>query len=251
MDGKHPNDEALLALLDGEVPAAARGDLDAHLAACPECSGRLDELRFMARRVTGALESIDVGSPWTDVPPELAAAARGRPTPITSARSSRRRVGRRSVAAAASLVFVLAAGAYAVPGSPIRDLVTRSALAVSSWFGSDTDPDDGPSAVSVEPVDGAVSIRVNGATSRLRITVRRGSTRAATVSALDSGRFQVESGIIEVTAEAGRLEIELPEGILATVEVDGVVVATQTGRLLARAPAADESPATILVETAG
>jgi hypothetical protein len=251
MGGMHPNDEALLALLDGEVPAAARGDLDTHLAACPECSRRLDELRFMARRVTGALESIDIGSPWADVPAELVAAARGRPTPIASAPSSRLRVGRRSVATAAGLVFVLAAGAYAVPGSPIRDLVTRSATAVSSWFGSDTVLDDGPSAVSVEPVDGVVSIRVKDATSRLQITVRRGSTRVATVSALDSGRFQVESGIIEVTAEAGRIEIELPEGVQATVEVDGVVVATQTGRLLERTPAADESPAAILVETAG
>jgi hypothetical protein len=238
----HVDEGALLALIDGEsVPGEdARG----HVDSCEACAQKLEELRFADRRAKGALESLDSGSPWTEMPEALCVAARTAVTPIDSARRNSLRLGR-SVAAAAGLVLVVAAGAYAIPGSPVRSFVERT------FFGGEQGPaDPGPSQVAVDPVDGAVTVVVTGATSGLRVTIRPVSARRASVSARDA-RFAVEAGEIRVSDATGDLTIELPASATGTVEIDGAPVARSTAGSVTRLPAADDSPAVILVETSG
>ena len=54
------DDGALLALLDGELTTAERRSVEKQVAACPESAARRDELRFLSRRATAALDLLSV-----------------------------------------------------------------------------------------------------------------------------------------------------------------------------------------------
>lgn len=247
----HVEDATLLALLDGESTDREREELLGHLDSCDTCAGRLDELRFADRRVKAALESLDAATPWSEMPEALRAASHRAVTPIHPARPHAVRIARRSVAAAAGLVFLLAAAAYAVPGSPVRDLVSRSASAIGALFGGDAGPaDPGPVRVAVDPLHGSIRVSILDATSDLRITIRTTEERRASVSARGAG-FGVEAGVIQVRDASGDMSIALPTTSEAVVEVNGIVVAHLIGGSLARTDRADASPATIILETGG
>ncbi|MDH3732511.1 MAG: hypothetical protein OEU54_03215 [Gemmatimonadota bacterium] len=248
-DGIHVDDGALLALIDGE--SAPGAEPRTHVDSCDDCARRMEELRFASRRLAGALESVDTPSPLTEMPDELRDAAAAAVTPIHSAWRRRLRGGR-SVAAAAGLILVLAAGAYAVPGSPLRSIVSRSVDALGSLFGGDTvgPIDPGPSAVGVDPVDGAVTVSIEGATDDLRVTIRLVDTSRASVSARGAS-FVGQPGRLRVTDAAGDMTVELPTAAEGTVEVNGAPVARSTGGAITRLPGADLVPAVIVVETAG
>ncbi|MFV1988329.1 MAG: hypothetical protein ACC682_13695 [Gemmatimonadota bacterium] len=245
VDSMHVDEGVLMALIDGE--SVSGDDSRSHIDACDDCTRRLEELRFADRSAKGALEALDTPSPWSEMPDALREAKRGAVTPINTASRAPRRTGR-SVAAAAGLVFVLAGGAYAIPGLPVRSFVDQS---IDALFGGDQGPaDPGPSRVAVEPVDGAIRVVIQGATANLRVTVRSVSAVRASVSARDA-RFGIESGQIRVSDAAGDLTVEIPSTATGTVEVDGVPVVRSVNGVLTRLPAADESPAVIVVETAG
>jgi len=254
LGGTHIEDGALLAFLDGELEATEREAVEAHVSVCSGCTERRDELRFVGKRVSAELETLDEPSPWTELPENLRQASREAVRPISSARSVRAgRVGRRSVATAAGLLLVLAAGAYAIPGSPVRGVVDGAVAAVASLvgLGDETPVDPGPAGVSVKLRDGAVRVVVLGATPELRVTVSATRGEQAVVMARDP-RFRVESGLLEISDPTGELEITLPLGAQsATVEIDGSVVARVEGGQLARTPAADDVPAEIFVRTGG
>lgn len=78
-----PDLESLSAWLDGELPAAEGFALAAHLAACPACAARLDELHALATDLR-ALPQESLGCDLADAvagrlvaPPPRAAAATG------------------------------------------------------------------------------------------------------------------------------------------------------------------------------
>ena len=248
------SDEELLAFLDGELSADERRQMRAHLDASAEDARRLDELRFAGRRITAALESLDVPVPWSEMPERLREAARLAPRPIESARGARRapRFGGRSAVAAAGLILVLAAGAYAVPGSPLRGFLSRSVEAIGALVGSPEGPaDPGPSEVAVDPVDGMVRISIAGPAPDLRVTVAATSGPRANVSAREA-RFHVEAGRIDVTGARGDIRVELPRGAArAVLEVDGVEVARLVDGALELTPDAGRGPAEILLDPAG
>jgi hypothetical protein len=187
------------------------------------------------------------------MPEALREAAKGAVTPIETARPDPRlrrepRRRGRSVATAAGLVFVLAAGAYAIPGSPVRSFVDQS---IGTLFGGDQGPvDPGPSQVAVAPVDGAIHVVIQGATAGLRVTIRVVASERASVSAREA-RFSTRAGEIRVSDAAGDLTVEIPSSATGTVDVNGVPVARSVNGVINRLPAADDSPAVILVETAG
>jgi len=257
LQGTHVEDGALLALLDGELDAAERDAFEAHLSDCSECSERHDELRFLTKRVASELALLDVPSPWTELPEHLRQASREAVRPISSAGSARTAragwVGRRSVATAAGLLLVLAAGAYAIPGSPVRGFVDDALSAVASLvgIGDEAPVDPGPAGVSVGLRDGAVRVVIFGATPELRVTVFLTSGDQAVATARDP-RFRVEAGLLEISDPTDELQIAVPrDAQSATVEVDGAVVARFENGQLRRTPAADDVPAEIFVRTGG
>ncbi|MCG8466884.1 MAG: hypothetical protein MJB57_01550 [Gemmatimonadetes bacterium] len=253
-EGAHVEDGALLALLDGELEGAEREALEARVNDCSELASRLDELRFATRGVTASLEALDEPSPWTEIPDALRHAARDAVRPIESARSARgARVGRRSIATAAGLTLLLAAGAYAIPGSPVRGLVDGAVSAVASLMGigDDAPVDPGPAGVAVDLADGGVRVLITGASESLRLEVVTIGGDRAVVTTRDP-RFRVEMGLVEITEPTGDLKVALPLGAdRGVVEVDGVAVATFEAGRLVRAAAADDSPAEIIVRTGG
>lgn len=257
LGGTHIEDGALLAYLDGELKDVERDALEAHVSDCSECAGRRDELRFVAKHVSNGLEALDAPSPWTELPESLRQASLDAVRPISSARSARAgragRIGRRSIATAAGLFFVLAAGAYAIPGSPIRGFIDNALASVASavGLGEEAPVDPGPAGVAVDLRDGSVRVLILGATSELRVTVFLTSGESALVTARDP-RFRVEAGLLEISDPTGELEVALPRGAEgATVEVDGSVVARFENGQLVRTPAAGNVPAEILVRTDG
>lgn len=253
-NGMHLEDAALLALIDDES-TAGEADARVHLESCEDCAARLESLRFVDRRVSAALAELDADPPWSEIPEALRRAAREAVTPIASAREDvsivprRRRLERwRSVVAAAGLIFVLAVGVTALPGSPVRDFVSRS---FGALFGGDAGPSDpGPSRVSVEPVAGAVTVSILGATADLRVVIRRGTSGRAAVSAREA-RFSVEAGVVRVTDARGDLTVELPAGVEAVVRVDDTEVARSRDGTIERLSGADAVDAAIVVETTG
>src|SRR5262245_55151512 len=115
-------DEDLSALVDGELGATRRAELEAHLATCPGCSTRLAALR--------AVDAALAGLPSPAVAPDLQARLARR---IADERSARVRArapsprGRRALrylalpaAAAAALALYLALRAPSPPGAPVE-----------------------------------------------------------------------------------------------------------------------------------
>jgi hypothetical protein len=265
----HVSDEILLAYLDQEVEAAERSEVAEHVGRCEACADRLATLLAATGRTREALESLDVEPPWTDIPAELAAAVRSEGTPdsirsIATARSVRRahRFSGRAMAVAASMVLLLAAGAWAIPGSPFRDWVSRSVAAVAEIFGSGTpDPaavgqddvggDVAGSGVFVEPLDGQVSISVHQPETGTLVRVTLTDETRASVRAT-GGSYRVGPGSIEIVQPFGEMTIQLPGGISdARVEIDGHLVVRKRGEEIFLTPAADSSTAQILLETGG
>lgn len=271
----HVSDETLLAFLDREVRAVERSEIEEHVARCEACAIRLEWVRSASGRVGEALEALDGEAPWTGMPAVLAQAARtagadtGMTEPvrsIASAPSIRRapRFSGRPVAVAASLVLLLAAGAWAVPGSPVRAWLSGTATAVAELFRSDAPETDVATAdaspentsdagVFVEPRDGRVQVSLWAAAAGTR--VRIGLTSAEFASARStgaSGRYSVGPGLIEVSEASGEMIIELPRQVPeARVEIDGRIVVRKRGNELYLTPAADSSTAQILLETGG
>ncbi len=253
-EDRHTDDGALLALLDGELDAEERRRVEAHTKRCSECAGRSEELRFAARRLTATLEADDVPSPWVEMPAALRQAYQDAPTPIASARSARAGwVGRHSVATAAGLTLLLAAGAYAFPGSPVRQWVGDGIGSIAALI---TDDDDAPaepglSGVSVEPAGGTVRVSVLDATPGLRVTISLSDDSSAAATA-SGASFRVESGLIEVSEASDELNISLPRAVTSgSVEVDGIEVARLDGGELRRTEAAETSSAEIVVQSGG
>ncbi len=241
----HLEDGALLAWIDGELDDEGTRKATRHLAECESCAGRLDSLRFAARRAAVALAELDVPSPFDAVPPALAEAAASRQE---GGRSPSRTHRVRPVAAAAGLVLAVAAGAWAIPGSPVRDLVSRSAGAIASWLGAAGPDDPGPPEVSIDPGGAGVRVTIEGPAGDVRILLSLGDGPRATVAARQ-GRFAVEPGAVRVTDAGGDMRIVLPRTADAVVEIDGVVVATVREGRLTRTP--DPVPVEIIIGPEG
>ncbi|MCZ0935500.1 MAG: hypothetical protein OXJ54_09990 [Gemmatimonadetes bacterium] len=229
------DDGALLALLDGELTTAERKSVEERVAACPDSAARLDKMRFASRRATAALDLLSVPESRREMPAALREAARRAPASIAGARARRwARLSRRSVAVAAGITLLVAAGAYAVPGSPVRGWVDGGIDVVAAWIAGDPQVagDAGPSRVSVDPRDGAVRIMVVGGHEGMRLTIELSDEETATVEARDAS-FHVEPGVIEVAGAADEIRVTLPRNAAAgSVVIDeSEVVRLEDGEL--------------------
>jgi hypothetical protein len=104
----HPDDERLQLFLHREVNADSRLSAAEHLASCGDCRERLFDLERDQQEVYCLLQRMD-----SPLPKVTAAevAARARVSPVEWGRW----------AAGILLAAALAGGAYAMPGSPLRD----------------------------------------------------------------------------------------------------------------------------------
>ncbi|MCY3700347.1 MAG: hypothetical protein OXH46_12085 [Gemmatimonadetes bacterium] len=248
------DDGALLALLDGELTTAERKSVEERVAACPDSRARLDEMRFAVRRVTAALDLLSVPESRREMPAALREAARRAPASIAGARARRwARLSRRSVAVAAGVTLLVAAGAYAVPGSPVRGWVDGGIDVVAAWIAGDPQVagDAGPSRVSVDPRDGAVRIMVVGGHEGTRLTIELSDEETATVEARDAS-FHVEPGVIEVAGAADEIRVTLPRNAAAgSVVIDESEVVRLEDGELRRTDSAAASRVEIFLDTDG
>ncbi|WP_419856575.1 anti-sigma factor family protein [Candidatus Palauibacter irciniicola] len=250
----HVDDGALLALLDGELTTAERRSVEERVAACPDCAARLDEMRFAMRRATAALDLLSAPEARREMPAALREAARRAPASLQSARARRwARLSRRSVAVAAGITLLVAAGAYAVPGSPVKGWVDGGIDAVAVWIAGEprVAGDAGPSRVSVDPRDGAVRIMVVGGHEGARLTVELSDEETATVAARDAS-FHVEPGVIEVAGAADEIRVTLPRNAaIGSVVIDETEVVRLEGGELRRTDSAAASRVEIFLDTDG
>jgi anti-sigma factor RsiW len=124
-----PPSEALVALIDGSLDAAARAELDAHAAACARCAGELARLR-------AGIAALRAGSPTAEPSPWFEARLEAR---LAEARASAPRPGLRrllglpggtfAVAALAAVALVAAGASVAVVRS--RHAAAARELAVA------------------------------------------------------------------------------------------------------------------------
>ena len=105
----HLSDSELAALAHGEN-ARLTAESSAHLAACKECTAKLEAMRRSDRELAGLLGLLDHAAPTI------------RSTQFASSSPYRRRVG----AVAAGLALAAAAAAAAVPGSPLHKILIRT-----------------------------------------------------------------------------------------------------------------------------
>lgn len=108
MTHAHPDDEGLLAYLEGEGSQPARRAIRLHLRACDACRARAREIRGMSRAVLSGVQGLDDPPASAYLPPTLAEVRRRRSATILS------RPGMRWAAAIAALMT-----AGAVLASPL------------------------------------------------------------------------------------------------------------------------------------
>jgi anti-sigma factor RsiW len=245
----HPDEGALQAFADGELPAEERLAVETHLADCAACRAELDGLRAAAARLRAALRLLD--------PP----AARPLARPPSMARP--RRPGWAHAALPRAAVFLVAFAAVAsatIPGSPVRAWIESlggGAPAQVALQQGDPEPEAVALAaaapetveagVSVLPVDGRVRVLLENPSPELQVRAVVTESRSAGVYASGdaaSARFRTGPGRIEVAdAGAGELRIELPRSALrATVEVNGRAYLVKEGdQLRLSVPAQERS----------
>lgn len=220
----HAGEGQLLAYLDGELSAAERAAVSAHLAACTACAEELSVLEEASRQFAASLRLLDSVAPA--------------PTPVEAvlARAKAERVAavRRTLLRAAGIVLFLAAGgAAAMPGSPLRQWVQAAWERRAELFGGERQgqappavaPE--PAGVDATPVDGRIHISLVDLPEGAEVRIRLVDSPVAWVEVPTGGdrpvRFVRGAGRVEVSGGgAGVVRVDLPRGVAdARVEVDG------------------------------
>lgn len=111
----HLNDGQIQRLMHGELDAAAREAAVSHAAGCPACAEALANAEREEAEIFHLLDQVDHKLPVVDAA-RITGAERGRPSSAWARR-----------AAGIVVVAALAGAAYAIPGSPLPNLVKRVA----------------------------------------------------------------------------------------------------------------------------
>ena len=231
---EHLDDGQLQALLDEELGEVDTGSAKAHLRSCAECRARLDEARDANHRLSTALSLLDRSRP--ELRPSVI-----RP-PSTVRPGGWRRLG--MARAAAMLLTVAAAASATVPGSPLRELITRGLRGPQEVATLERTADSVPmvaatealaeTSIGVELEDGrfTVILTETAPAVRIRASLIDGSEGAvyATGDAV-SARFGTSPGTITVSGvAAGELRVEIPSAAEdAAIRVDGRTYLTKVG----------------------
>lgn len=242
----HPTEGDLQSYLDDEVSGAARAEVEAHLASCSECAGRLAELRAFAHTFSNAARLLDRPAPVSE-----SALAEVRARDLRE-RSWKHRIAfsRDALLKAAMLVLGLTTAVVAaVPGSALNRLVrsvwTEAVERIRGEEPAVVTPAPAPQQVPQAEPEQPAQFRVVPAEGRVLITIQQPArgTRVH-VRLIDSERAVVELGGEAATARfssgAGRFQISgggagdvrvlLPRDLPnAIIEIDGRRLVTKQG----------------------
>ena len=249
----HVDEGRLQALLDEELHAGERAEVETHLRDCLACRTELAGLRDAGAAFGEAMLLLERPRP---VARDYAIA-----WPRRGAGGWARVAGALPRAAVLVLGFAAAAAAV-VPGSPLRGWVeglgepeaAPVAIAPVSAELPEAAPDvEAPpeSGVLVDPLNGTVRVDLRDAGTRLGVRASLSDAAQAGVFATGAAadaRFDTGPGRIEVVgAGSGELRIELPRGASsATVTVNGVEYLRKEGdQLRLVAPAEDSAGAEV------
>ncbi|MCE2422771.1 MAG: zf-HC2 domain-containing protein [Gemmatimonadetes bacterium] len=250
----HLDDGLLLSLIDNELGSGETAAAEAHLRECSDCTARRERMVFATRRVSAALEALDP-APTTLAAREMLAgrSRRSAPAPERFSGGILGGIGTpaRWWAAAAGLTFVIAAGAYAVPATGVRDLFGGGLDALVRGLaggdgGASTVASAAPQAVAAMPRDGVVHIQLDApGDPALSVRVVLDDGPWARVEG-QAARFTVEEGRIEAAGASGDILVQVPRSAeSAVLIVNGVEAAVSQRGFLALTPAAERSGATI------
>lgn len=250
----HLHEGRLRAWLDGEIPEAEVQEIERWLRDDPVARQALDGLRARDRRVSELLRRLDVAPPTARVRAAVEA-ERSRVARRTPAPPSARRIPGRRLAQAAILVLLLAgAASAAIPGSPVRDLLTglfgpdagpgEAALPTSVEAPEDrADPAGEEASVRVAPRDGRVRVELTGLPRGAEVRVVLVSGPRAAVYGPAGTEWETGTGWVRAELPGGPVRVELPRDVgAADLLVDGRVYMFKRGdRMDLRVPAADSS----------
>jgi anti-sigma factor RsiW len=207
-----PTPEALMAYLDGELPAAAAREVLTHLAACERCQRLADDLRGVSRNV----RAWQVGDP----PSSLQLPHEAAQQPIRERPRAWRLVGSRTLAAAAAAVVLVGTAFLLQP--PNRSAPAESGQAMAS---------DGIGVTTV-PLPPALTVRVAGrAAGQSQAETPRAAgpsivrtvTLSITASDFDAVRPAIDRTLRDVGGFVGQLGVsnsgEGPRSIHGTLRV--------------------------------
>lgn len=256
----HMSEGDLLAYLDGELQDGRRDEVALHLASCVDCRAEFEELRSASEEFSSALAVLDSAAPPLDdvtvarlAQMRRATAWRGSPVGVVT----RRAPG--ALLRAAVVVLLLGGAALAaIPGSPVRDWVSRGRLSVppedhpvtpevAAAEAESSGEEQAPPVigVSVLPVGGEAMVVVREATGATRLRVRLVDSAQLSVQwegELPDPHFRTAPGRIEVVAAgAGKLLVELPRATRATVVVGDRTYAVVEGGELRPLVGADQA----------
>ena len=188
----HLDDEKIHRLMHGELNDDARRASLAHMQQCATCADAFESARHDEAEIFGLFEHLDHDAPAVD-----AARFRG---PV---RGQAAAWGRR--AAGIVVVAALAGAAYAIPGSPLPDIIKRLAGQTSG------EQPITPAAVDVSTPDAPVTSGI-AVFAGENFTIQFADAQSAgtmTVSLTDDRlvRVRVVGGTAAFTTDAGRLDI--------------------------------------------
>ncbi len=215
VDG-HPAELDLLAYAEGDLAHGAARDLEAHLAACPECAAAVEAQRSMRALLRAEpLLSLDVDEVRAVVralPPRL------QPTPWWRRRPAGRQL---LVLAPAGGLAVAAAVAAVVVALPGGGGPAPTALQAPAAKESATGPAAGAAAGSDAAASAAAGARSAPATPEGTATAAYGSAGPAPAAAAD--------GLPLLRAVAGQ-----PEEVAARLRAAGLEVTVEDGSVVVR-----------------
>ena len=223
---KHLDGGTLVTLRDREPVPTGAAD---HLAACGECAEAMREAENTAGVVAAALGSLedtfDLERARAVVRARVAeasAAAAGSPALVPPARR-----GAQALARAAGLVLIAAAGASALPGSPVRewvaDLVSGNQTPAAEPVPS-TPPAGAEEAGIRVSVDPSATVRISGVMPGHAVEVTWVPGDQVAVFAPSGSRFGSDAEGVAAVVAGGPVRIELPTGVRPlTLDVGGRV----------------------------
>jgi len=236
----HAPEGTLQAHLDGETTGEIATEVQNHLDECPVCRAEFERMRADSDLLSSALRALDEPAAEAVVEHALwqVRAAHRRPAP-----APRNRFVMGALARAAVLLLVLAGALAAIPGSPLRELLTD--LMKEDAAPAVREPEPQPAAVAPAPEPASPETRraelpgvaLLPAQGRMRIMVWSAKPGATIrVNLIDGTRVSVEAGSdaedVRFRTAMGRIEvmnlghaeavIQIPRSLpFASLDVDG------------------------------